>query len=689
MTGTLEITIMQNRSISRWLLAFAGAIVAPLSPAVLPVFIATVPTASSAAAQVVPHLFEAIPGEREFSGVLVARPLQATRAAERGLSEAEHARAKAQAERDLRAIGVARHFPEVDEFLVKVPEGETESTVIARLMATGNFEYVEPDWIVFPVACPNDGQFTQQWHHAANRLGSCAAWDLETGSPDIVVAICDTGILATHEDLLLHKRDGFHVPSQTWESQGGPINDINGHGTNCSGSAAANGNNSVGVAGMGWNLGHRTMRVTDSADGSASLSNLTLAARTAADAGDKVASVSYSGVNSSTVFTTGDYVRSKGALLVWAAGNSNVNLSGNREDSVIVVGATDQNDARASFSNYGTLVDLFAPGVSIRTTARTATNAYANVSGTSFACPITAGLCGLIWSRNPSLTPAQVESILRSTCVDLGTAGVDGTFGYGRINAAAAITATQPGGPDTTPPAAPTGLVGTAGTARVDLAWNASPEPDLAGYAVFRSTDGVNFSEITASLLTTTSFANTGLVNGVTYSYFVVAEDTAGNASAASSVVSRTPVAPPPQQTLFADGFESGNLTAGGWVIQSTNSFASTAAKFDGAWGARVRRTSWMERTISTAGFNSIELRVARRTAGLESNEWLYIEWWNGSAWSVAAQVRPTAFEQVALSLPPAAANLSNFKIRFRTNANRNDEWADLDVVEVRGTPSN
>jgi thermitase len=140
---------------------------------------------------------------------------------------------------------------------------------------------------------------------AANRLGSCAAWDLETGSPDIVVAICDTGILATHEDLLLHKREGFHVPSQTWESQGGPINDINGYGTNCSGSPAANGNNSVGVAGMGWNLGHRTICVTDSGDGSASLSNLTLAARTAADAGDKVASVSYSGVNSSTVFTTG------------------------------------------------------------------------------------------------------------------------------------------------------------------------------------------------------------------------------------------------------------------------------------------------------------------------------------------------------------------------------------------------
>jgi chitodextrinase len=507
-----------------------------------------------------------------------------------------------------------------------------------------------------------------------------------------VIAICDTGILATHQDLLLHKREGFNVPAQKWESQGGAINDINGHGTNCSGSAAANGDNAVGVAGMGWNLGHRTMRVTDSTDGSASISNLTLAARTAADVGDKVASVSYSGVNSSTVFTTGDYVRSKGALLVWAAGNSNVNLSGNREDSVIVVGATDQNDLRASFSNYGTLVDLFAPGVSIRTTSRTSTTSYTSVSGTSFACPITAGLCGLIWSRNPSLTPAEVEAILRATCVDLGTAGVDGTFGYGRINAAAAIANTPPSTPDTTPPAAPAGLVATAGNARVDLAWNTSPETDLAGYAVFRSTDGTNFLEITTALLTSAAFADTGVTNGTTYSYVVVAEDTAGNASAASAIVSATPVAPPPPPppvTLFADGFESGNLTAGGWVIQNTNSFASTAATFNGAWGARVRRNSWMQRSISTVGYGSIELNLARRTAGLESSEWLFVEWWNGSAWTIAAQVRNNAFSQGWISLPAGASNRADFRFRFRTNANRNDEWADVDLVEVRGVPLN
>ena len=172
----------------------------------------------------------------------------------------------------------------------------------------------------------------------------------------------------------------------------------------------------------------------------------------------------------------------------------------------------------------------------------------------------------------------------------------------------------------------------------------------------------------------------------------MVAEDTSGNASAASGIASATPVAPPPPPppvTLFTDGFESGNLTAGGWVIQNTNSFASTAATFNGAWGARVRRNSWMQRSISTAGHGTIEINVARRTAGLESSEWLFVEWWNGSAWTIAAQVRNNSFSQGWISLPSGASNRSDFRFRFRTNANRNDEWADVDLVEVRGVPLN
>ncbi|MFM7135332.1 MAG: S8 family serine peptidase, partial [Planctomycetota bacterium] len=448
-------------------------------------------------------------------------------------------------------------------------------------------------------------------------------------------------------------------------------------------------NNGIGVSGAGWNLGHRMMRVTDSADGSASLSNLTLAARTAADRGDKVASVSYSGVNNSTVFTTGTYVRSKNALLVWAAGNSNVNLSGNREDDVIVVGASDQNDLKASFSNYGTLVDLFAPGVSIYTTSNAGDTSYASVSGTSFACPITAGLCGLIWSRNPTLTPVQVEQILRSSCVDLGTAGVDDTFGYGRISSAAAIAATPPSTPDTTPPSAPGSIGATAGYNQITLNWIASPEPDVAGYRVYRSgVTGGPYTEITSALVSTTSYVDTGLAGGATYFYVVAAQDVAGNLSAASTEASATALTAPSPQILFADGFESANLTAGGWVASSASLVSVTpAAASAGSYGARVARNATLTKSRSTVGFGSIQVKYTRRTAGYEASEFLRLEWWNGSVWTQVEATQATAFGSVTFNLPSGASNISAFQVRFRSGGNRTDEWGDVDAVELWGTP--
>jgi len=640
----------------------------------------------SVKAQSVPG-FTAVRGQREFSGRLIVRPLQMPDAAARGLSEAQARVLGAVARREAAALGIEREFPEVEEWLVRVPPGQTENGVAARLMATGAFSYAEPDWILFPVECSNDPQLSQQWHHAADRLNSCGAWAYATGSPSIVVAICDTGIRVTHQDLLLNRVEGFHVPSRTWEGNGGPIDDINGHGTLCTGAAAANGNNGIGVVGMGWNIGHRMMRVTDSTDGSASLSSLTLAARTAADRGDRVASVSYSGVNNSSVFTTGDYVRSKGGLLVWAAGNSNVELSGNRDDKVIVVGATDQNDAKASFSNFGSLVDLVAPGVGIRTTSRSGDAAYSSVSGTSFSTPIVAGLCALIWSRNPDLTPAEVESILRSTCKDLGAAGVDSTFGYGRVDAAAALAATPGVGVDTTPPSAPTSLAAAAGDGLVELTWNPSPENDVAGYSVYRSGDGSNYTLVTPLLVSGTGWLDDSVVNGLTYSYFVTATDLSGNQSPASVVVWATPVEPPPYVVVFADGFESGNLTAGGWTRQNADAFASKDLVYSGAWGVRLRKTTWIEKAVSTAGLGQIEVSYARRTQGLAAGQALVVEWWNGSVWSSIESVTATAYQAVTYLLPAGADNKSSFRLRFRLNGNNNNRRADVDAVVVTGVP--
>ena len=370
------------------------------------------------------------PGELEFSGVLCARPLQLQEALEQGLSRAQAEARYQEALALLEGLSIDRWVEATDEYLIQLGPGARENDVARQLLGSGAFQYVEPDWICYPVDCPNDSQFGGQWQHV--NMESCDGWDLETGDPNIVVAICDTGIQVGHPDLQLHRREGYNAPSQTWENSGGDITPVHPHGTMVTGCAAANGDNGIGVAGVGWNLGHRMMRVTNDSGGGASLSNLTNAARTAVEAGDKVSNVSYSGVASGSVQTTGDYIRSLGSLLVWSGGNSSENHQFSRDDSVIIVGASDSSDNKTSWSAFGPGVDFLAPGAGVLTTNTGGT--YSSVSGTSFSAPITAGLIGLIWSADPSLSPQEVEDILRATCDDLGSPGVDDTHGYGRIN---------------------------------------------------------------------------------------------------------------------------------------------------------------------------------------------------------------------------------------------------------------
>jgi hypothetical protein len=249
---------------------------------------------------------------------------------------------------------------------------------------------------------------------------------------------------------------------------------------------------------------------------------------------------------------------------------------------------------------------------------------------------------------------------------------------------------TPPSEPDTTAPDAPAGLSATASSTRVDLSWSASPDQDLAGYRVYRSVDaGKNFSEITKGLLTSTVYADTGLQNGTTYTYVVRAEDTSGNLSSASTQASATPQAPAEPVVVFADGFESGNLLAGSWSVQNSDAFASAAASSTGGWGARLVKKSWMERSISTVGFTGLQLSYMRRTAGLDNNEFLHVEWWTGSAWRVLESTKDTAFAARSWTLPAAAENNPSFRIRFRIAANRADEWGDVDQVTVMGVPSN
>ena len=379
------------------------------------------------------NLFVETPGAQLFSGRLIARPVQpAGEAAVYSDLAARSARAHAA----MQDFQIHSYVPQTDEYVLCVPPGRTENEVAGELFTTGWFQYVHPDWIVFPADCPNDSSFGAQWHHAADRMDSCAGWDIDTGGPSIGVGICDTGVRVTHEDLLLHRREGFNAVDELWESNGGQINDINGHGTATTGCAAANGNNSKGVAGVGWNLSHRMLRVSNSGGGGSSLSILNLASRTSIEAGDKVANVSYTGVANPSVVSTAAYIRSLGGILVWAAGNdgATLTLNGRDEDALIVVGATNSSDVLAGFSARGPFVDLVAPGVDVYTTSNSNKSSYGPATGTSFAAPLTAGLIALIWSENPGLTANEVEQILKAGVDDLGASGVDDLYGYGRIN---------------------------------------------------------------------------------------------------------------------------------------------------------------------------------------------------------------------------------------------------------------
>jgi thermitase len=372
--------------------------------------------------------FTEVAGEREFSGELIVRPKQTL-----------DARGRARA---LAALGKApkRHNPKTDEFIVAVgagpvKPGATENTTAARLMATGLFQYACPNWIVYPTVVPNDPRFSEQWHHTM--MQSPLAWDLHraNGANEVIIAVTDTGIVV-HEDLQ-NRVPGFNSADDLAEADGGDMTDINGHGTHVAGCAAAAGNNSVGVSGMGWNLRIMPIRVSTAANGGASYEDLLQGIQWAAENGAKVVSTSYSGIGYPPIETTGEYVRSLDATMMWAAGNSATNHSGWDFDHVVVVGASNQSDQRASFSGYGLGVDLFAPGVSILSSLRS--GGYGFASGTSMATPVANGALALVRSANPALSAEHAEYLLFNSCDFWDGVANSEPSGWGRINLLRAV----------------------------------------------------------------------------------------------------------------------------------------------------------------------------------------------------------------------------------------------------------
>ena len=328
--------------------------------------------------------------------------------------------------------GKARRIGNSELRIVDLSAGAERATV-ARLAKHPHIKFAELDQRVESAAVPNDPYYGSEWH--ISKINAATAWDYSTGS-GVTIAVLDTGVDGTHPDLSARM-----VPGWNFYDNNSNTSDVHGHGTAVAGSAAATLNNGTGVAAVAGQAKIMPLRIAD-ANAQAYWSTVAQGLTWAADHGARVANISFVGVaGSSSVQNAAQYMKNKGGLVVVAAGNNNRDEGITPTTTMIPVSATDANDAKTSFSSWGNFVAMSAPGINIWTTTRG--GGYQQWWGTSIATPVTAGVVALMMASNSSLSSTRVESLLYSTSVDLGAAGRDSVFGYGRVNAAAAVAAAR------------------------------------------------------------------------------------------------------------------------------------------------------------------------------------------------------------------------------------------------------
>jgi hypothetical protein len=344
-----------------------------------------------------------------------------------------------------------------------------------------------------------------------HKIDAAGAWDQSTGSSSIIVADIDTGVDRNHEDLagqmwvnsaetpnngVDDDGNGYVDDYYGWDwvnNDNDPMDD-HGHGTHTVGTIAAVGNNSKGVVGVNWTSKIMALKFLSSG-GSGSFENGVKALQYAADMGAKVSSNSWGCLCQSAIIEDAvKYEHDAGMVVAAAAGNDNADAldhSPASADYAVAVAASDANDGKASFSNWGEKIDVAAPGVDILSlkaavspmcaTYRTVGSKYCRVDGTSMATPHVAGLAALLLAKNPSLNNEEVRQVLREGSDDLGTAGKDKDFGYGRINANKALnlSGSNPLTPIITSPNSRTLVTGS----QISI-FGSVPGPNFASYKI-------------------------------------------------------------------------------------------------------------------------------------------------------------------------------------------------------------
>jgi thermitase len=345
--------------------------------------------------------------------------------------------------------GVSKTLGSVAGIDAKVVDVQGDpAAAAARLNRSSLVLYAEPNVILRATAVPNDPRFGELWGLNNGNdadIDAPEGWDAAglgafPASGGVKIGIVDTGIEQTHPDLsgqtVACARSQGILPIFSGQIEVGQCADDNDHGTHVAGTIAAKANNGVGVAGVAFNADLVICKALGGPLGTGSTADVANCINWVASQGARVISMSLGGGASTTLQNAvrTAWNNGNGALIVAAAGNdgdATLNYPAAYAE-VVSVAATDSNDARASFSNANADVEIAGPGVDVLSTVRGGT--YAELSGTSMATPHVAAVAGVLRQLFPSESAAAIRSRLDAAVDDLGPAGRDTSFGFGRVN---------------------------------------------------------------------------------------------------------------------------------------------------------------------------------------------------------------------------------------------------------------
>jgi len=397
----------------------------------------------------------------------------------------------------IRAMGgtIMDEIPQLKALVIKVTAGREEQFIQGVRIIAG-VKYAERNGIVRALYTPNDPYWNQLWN--MQKISADKAWDFQKGSLSIKVAVVDTGVDYTHQDLAANYVYGGY----DWVNDDNDPKDDHFHGTHVAGTVAAVMDNQIGVVGVAqvsiW--AEKVLNYL----GSGSWDNVAQGITHATDGGVNVISMSLGGFQYSSVLDNAcKYAWENGVLLVAAAGNSNLNIDIFKTypaslPTVVAVSATTSSDQKASWSNYGNKIEVAAPGDGVYSTMPG--NKYDYLSGTSMATPHVSGLAGLIWSIEPSLTNQEVRDRLHAAVDDIGSPGKDTYYGYGRINAFKGLMA-------------PTKVIEHTYTFSIPPGGSWEQHSDLSG-DLFGAATGTGYVDKYVMTLTTTEYVEMFVVDG-------------------------------------------------------------------------------------------------------------------------------------------------------------------------------